>query len=185
MVELNDLIQIHEEALEPNVCDFLVNLFDTQFEFQEKIENDRRPNFTQFNLTENRELSEEVNNVQNYLIQKTLEYRDSYYEFMNKGVFPESHAFEHYRIKRYSPEENEAFDTHVDVQDYETARRFLAFMWYLNDVEAGGQTEFIDLTVVPKRGTLIIFPPMWMFPHRGLEPNSNSKYILSTYLHYK
>ena len=26
------------------------------------------------------------------------------------------------------------FDTHVDVQDHASARRFLSFMWYLNDV---------------------------------------------------
>jgi hypothetical protein len=58
---------------------------------------------------------------------------------------------------------------------------------YLNDVEEGGETEFeseFGFTVKPKQGRMVVFPPMWMFPHRGKQPISNSKYILSTYLHY-
>ena len=185
MDELGDLIQIYDDALESNICDFLISMFEQVADKQEKIINDRKPNFTQFNITENRELTEEVNQVQNHLIQKTFEYRNKYYEFVDKRVFPEQHAFEQYRIKRYMPNENEAFDTHVDVVDYETSRRFLSFFWYLNDVEVGGETQFKDLTINPKKGRLIIFPPLWMFPHKGLDPISGPKYIISTYLHYK
>ena len=77
------------------------------------------------------------------------------------------------------------FDTHVDVQDYASARRFLSFMWYLNDVDSGGKTVFNELTIDPKQGKLVVFPPLWMFPHRGEAPDDDPKYILSTYLHYK
>ena len=58
---------------------------------------------------------------------------------------------------------------------------------YLNDVEEGGETEFLsngEFTVKPKCGRMVVFPPSFMFPHRGRKPISNSKYILSTYLHY-
>jgi len=53
-------------------------------------------------------------------------------------------------------------------------------------VEEGGETYFtgIGKCIVPKRGRLLIFPPLWMFPHSGEEVISNTKYILSTYLHY-
>ena len=185
MDELKDFIQIYDDALEPNICDFLISMFEQVTDKQEKIINDRKPNFTQFNLTQNRELTEEVNQVQNHLIQKTFEYRNKYYEFVDKRVFPEQHAFEQYRIKRYVPNENEAFDAHVDVVDHETSRRFLSFFWYLNDVEVGGETQFKDLIINPKKGRLIVFPPLWMFPHKGLDPISGPKYIISTYLHYK
>jgi hypothetical protein len=61
---------------------------------------------------------------------------------------------------------------------------------YLNDVDEGGETEFESdennlFTVKPKCGRIVVFPPMWTFPHRGKKPISNPKYILSTYLHYK
>lgn len=185
MVELKDLIQIYDDTLEENVCDFLISMLEQLTEKQEKITNDRKPNLTQINLTQNREITEEVNQVQNYLIQKTFEYRNKYYEFVDERVFPQSHAFEQYLIKRYLPNENEAFDAHVDVKDHETSRRFLSFFWYLNDVEVGGDTAFTDLIIKPKKGRLIVFPPLWMFPHKELDPISNPKYILSTYLHYK
>jgi hypothetical protein len=59
-------------------------------------------------------------------------------------------------------------------------------MWYLNDVEEGGSTEFteFELEIQPKVGSLLIFPPFWMFPHKGNLLKTGKKYLLSTYLHY-
>lgn len=185
MDELRDLIHIHESVLDEDVCKFLIDFFENLSDKHEVVNKDKKPSFTQLNLTENRDYNEEVNNVHNLFIQQTLSFRDKYYEFVDNRVFPSEHAFEQFRIKRYNPNGEEMFDTHVDVMDYESSRRFLSFMWYLNNVEEGGDTVFKDVIIKPKVGTLIIFPPLWMYPHRGEAPVSNSKYILSTYLHYK
>lgn len=185
MDELNDFIHIYENALEPNICDFLISLFEQTSDKHERFENDGTPNFTQINFTENRNLTEEINQVHGHVIKKIIEYRDKYYEFVNSKVFPSEHAFEQFRIKKYNPGGDDRFDTHVDVTNYESSRRFLSFMWYLNDVEIGGNTVFKDLVIQPKKGTLIVFPPLWMFPHRGESPISGPKYIMSAYLHYK
>lgn len=185
MVELNDFIHIYDNSVEDYVCDYLIDFFEKSIELQTKIENDRKPNLTEINLTENSKKTEDITNIHNYFIQKTFEYRNKYYEFVDERCFPEEHNFEQFKIKRYIPNQNEAFDTHVNVSDYETARRFLSFIWYLNDVEVGGETQFRDLIINPKKGRLIVFPPLWNFPHKGIEPISNNKYILSTYLHYK
>ncbi len=185
MDELNDLIQVYENALEPNICDFLISLFEQVSNKHERYDNEGKPNYIQFNLTENRELTSEVNQVHNHIIKKIFEYRDKYYEFIDDRVFPKEHAFEQFKIKKYNPGGEDRFDTHVDVVDHESARRFLSFMWYLNDVETGGNTIFKDLIISPKKGTLIMFPPLWMYPHRGEPPLSGPKYIMSAYLHYK
>ena len=60
MDELNDLIHIHENALESDICDFLISLFEQVSDKHERYENSGKPNFTQFNLTEHRELTPEV-----------------------------------------------------------------------------------------------------------------------------
>lgn len=185
MVELNDFIHIYENTIEPNICEFLINLYEQVSDKYERIENDEKQVFTQFNLTENCKLTEEVNTVHNYLIHKTFEYKNKYYEFADSRVFPEQHAFEQFRIKKYNNDGIDKFDTHVDVINHETSRRFLSFFWYLNDVETGGETRFKDFSITPKQGSLVVFPPLWMFPHKGEMPVSNSKYLLSTYLHYK
>jgi hypothetical protein len=185
MVNLNELVQVYHEALEPNICQFLVDLFEQVPDKHERYDNDGKPNFTQFNLTENCNLTPEIERVHNHLIKKTLEYKDKYYEFIDSRVFPKDHAFEQFRIKKYNPGGIDQFDTHVDVIDHATARRFLSFFWYLNDVEVGGHTRFSDMSIEPKHGTLLVFPPLWMFPHKGEPVISGPKYIISTYLHYK
>jgi len=185
MIELNDLIKVYDNALESSVCDFLVNFFETNKDKQELVQNDRKPNFTQLNLTENCKISPEVDNVHNFLISKVFEYKKKYYEFIDDRCFPETHNFEQFRIKKYNPGGNDLFDTHINVVDYNTARRFLSFLFYLNNVDDGGETVFTNLKIKPKMGSLLVFPPMWMFPHRGEPPISNTKYIMSVYLHYR
>jgi prolyl 4-hydroxylase len=185
MANLDDLVEIHENALEENICQFLISIFDQLPDKHERHDHDGKPNFTQFNLTENSKLTPEVDQVHNHLIRKTMEFRDRYYEMIDSRCFPPEHAFEQYRIKKYNNDGIDQFNTHVDVMDYESSRRFLSFFWYLNDVEVGGETRFSNFSIKPKMGTLVIFPPLWMFPHKGEPPISGPKYLLSTYLHYK
>jgi hypothetical protein len=185
MVDLNDLIKVYENAFSPELCDFLINFFDENTQLHERIENESKPNFTQLNLTENCKLSPDVDHVHNLIVKNSFDYRNDYYQFIDNRVFPEQHAFEQFRIKKYNPGGEDMFDTHVDVKDHATARRYLSYLWYLNDVEEGGKTVFFGLSIKPKKGTLVIFPPLWMFPHKGEPPLSGPKYILTGYLHYK
>ena len=185
MVDLLDFIHVYEDALEPNICQFLIDFFEANVDKHERYDNEGKPNFTQINLTENHTIDEQINSVHNYLIEKTIEYRDIYYKFIDARVFPEEHAFEQFRIKKYNSDGIDQFDTHVDVINHQSAKRYLSFTWYLNDVFDGGSTIFKDLKIVPKTGNLLVFPPVWMFPHKGEPPVSNPKYILTTYLHYK
>jgi hypothetical protein len=184
-VDITDFIHVYEDGLDSNVCEYLISQFENNQNLHERVDNDYKPSFTQMNITENRELSSEFNDAHNHVISKTFELRNRYYEFVDKRVFPETHAFEQFRLKKYNSDGNDMFDVHVDVQDYATSRRYLAFLWYLNDVETGGDTVFKDFIVHPKQGRVLIFPPLWMFPHKGEPPLSGPKYILSGYLHYK
>jgi hypothetical protein len=184
-IELNDFIHVYEDVLDSSICKSLIEVFESHCDKQERIDQDNKPNFTQFNLTENKTLSDNLEQIHKHLISQVFEYKRKYYEFVDPRCFPSEHAFEQFRIKRYINDGNDMFDTHVDVTDYESSRRFLSFMWYLNDVDEGGETIFDALSIKPKSGRMLVFPPLWMFPHKGNPPISNSKYILSTYLHYK
>lgn len=86
-------------------------------------------------------------------------------------------------IKRYRPDGDERFQLHFDSIDA-VANRYLVFLWYLNDVADGGETRFPDLgvSVQPRAGRLLMFPPYWMYQHEAPPPRSGEKYILSTYL---
>jgi hypothetical protein len=86
-------------------------------------------------------------------------------------------------MKRYRVGSGDNFQPHYDSHS-EKCNRYLVFLWYLNDVAEGGETEFCDLgiRVQARAGRLLVFPPYWMFQHAGLPPRSNDKYIVSTYL---
>ena len=86
MDELNDFIHIYENALESNICDFLISLFDQVPDKHERHDNDGKPNFTQFNFTENRDLTSEVEQVHNHVIKNVFTYRDKYYEFVDLSL---------------------------------------------------------------------------------------------------
>jgi len=60
------------------------------------------------------------------------------------------------------------------------------YLLYLNDVEEGGETEFLyqSMRVAPKKGRLVIFPPNYPWAHRGNPPLSDVKYIMTGWLEY-
>ena len=169
-LDINDLIKIYDTSLDKTSCEYLINLFDTTS--TENI----------YNLTDNINLSSEVNSIHQDLLKIVINTRNEYYQYCCGNVFPDSHAFEKFNILKISPEDEES--TRVDIINYQDARRFLCFTWFLND-NPGGQVNFLDLTIQPEVGKLLVYPPFWMFPHKDLPPVETPKYILTTYLHYK
>jgi len=64
--------------------------------------------------------------------------------------------------------------------------RWLTYIWYLNDVDDGGETEFYDGTVIkPKAGTILLFPSTWTYVHRGCKLKSGVKYICTGWMSHK
>lgn len=185
VVELNELIHVENGNLSSDICSSLIDFFESNSNLHERVENNKKPNFTQLNLTEHHKKLDKISDIHNTIIRKTIEYKQKYYDFIDSRCFPEKNAFEQFRIKKYDNNGSDMFDTHVDVMDASTSIRFLSFMWYLNDVDEGGETQFLGLSVKPETGKLLVFPPLWMFPHKGNPPKSCPKYLLSTYLHYK
>ncbi|MEJ6475501.1 2OG-Fe(II) oxygenase [Pseudoalteromonas piscicida] len=66
----------------------------------------------------------------------------------------------------------------------EALHRVLLFMFYLNDVEEGGETEFYyqQRKIAPVKGSMVIAPGYFTHTHRGNIPISNDKYILTSWV---
>ena len=62
--------------------------------------------------------------------------------------------------------------------------RAFVFSIYLNDVEDGGETEFLHFSkrVKPKTGRIVIWPAGFPYVHRGNPPLSGEKYILTSWM---
>jgi prolyl 4-hydroxylase len=84
------------------------------------------------------------------------------------------------QIQRYDKSVGH-FHRHNDELITSTISRKMVFMWYLNDVEEGGETSFPDyyIKVKPEAGKLVIFPATWTYPHCAEIPISSDKYIIT------
>ncbi len=98
--------------------------------------------------------------------------------------FPEDYSMEGIRIKAYRANMGDQFPIHTDAGNRDACTRFLRFLFYLNDNDAGTELPLEHVTVDARQGRLVIFPPGLQWPHVGQEPRSLDKYILSTYLHF-
>lgn len=85
-------------------------------------------------------------------------------------------------IERIDP--GQGFDHHIDSGPVGTHDRVLSTLLYLRDVEAGGHTEFPyqSIRTVPRAGLMLVFPPFWTHPHRGVSPISGPKYNITNFL---
>jgi len=92
----------------------------------------------------------------------------------------------HMQMQRYVDEEGYYawhYENYVGEPGMEP--RQMAFMWYLNDVSNGGETEFKfqDRKITPKVGSAAIFPAFWTHVHRGNPPSKEQvKYIITGWL---
>jgi len=182
---MKEYIKVYNEVLPTEICTDMISLFDKSKDQQEVYDNDLM-NFSQINLIKNNDTWEKYNNILKDIFKKAI---DQYkYECnISDYQWPKKYGFEEFRLKRYEKMEG-SFKPHVDVKDYASAKRFLAFFIYLNSGENGsdGGTEFEGINSVCQRkaGALLMFPPLWVYPHAGLISETSSKYIVGSYLHY-
>lgn len=90
-----------------------------------------------------------------------------------------------FQIQHYRANEGK-YDFHNDFFLNEKGFRTLAYIFYLNDIEEGGETEFYDETKIKaEQGKLLIFPALWTYTHKGNMPISNDKYIITGWIYSK
>ena len=67
---------------------------------------------------------------------------------------------------------------------HEALHRVVFYMFYLNDVAEGGETEFFyqNKKISPKKGTMVIAPAGFTHSHRGNIPKSEDKYIATSWI---
>jgi len=75
---------------------------------------------------------------------------------------------------------------HVEYDSRRTpeCRRVLAWAIYLNDIDEGGETEFLHqkIRVSPKAGRIVIWPAGFPYLHRGNPPLKGEKYIMTSWM---
>ena len=178
-MKLSEFIKVLPALPEKNCAD-LIKFFEQNEIYHNKLDN-RVQKFTELNVNS-------VDPALSSILVKSLPPLINTYTDLHcptgDRFFPQNYGFEEFRIKRYN--KGECFKQHVDVGDLKSSKRFLAFLFYLNDdFDEGGTLFRVPGTkyIKPKTGDCLIFPPTWQYPHEGMKA-TGTKYIMSTYLHY-
>ena len=175
-------IRRYDNVISPELCDTLIDRFENnpdQYEKQKQGE----MSFTQIHLLKHKEWAEDTATIAQSLMKQVEKYKEECNIVGN--MWPEQFSLAPLRLKRYLPDGTDQFGNHVDVNNHESARRFLVFFLYLDDNEKGS-TSFPQHNIMSEcqKGSCLIFPPMWPWLHAGEKPINKPKYIVGSYLHY-
>ena len=178
---LNDFI-FESTVADKNVCNYLIDQYHMMEHHEGRVSRDGDENYVNTNMKVAEQTFVEPNNP---CYQTIYECIDKTISSLPYGLtIPYDIKSTEYSIRRY-PKGEGHFGTHVDTLSKVTYNRLLAFILYLNDVEEGGETEFMTLNrlVKPETGKVLCFPCNFMFPHKGNIPLSNDKYIVTAFVY--
>ena len=97
----------------------------------------------------------------------------------------EQHSPKGMGVQRTSPHQGYHV-WHQESTDIGSSARVVNYMLYLNDVDEGGETEFLyqGVKLKPTAGTLVFFPTGFTYPHRGNPIYKGHKYIITGWYTY-
>jgi len=183
-VKAGSFIFERPSALPPAFCDEVIRRFEAnpQQQYEGRVgqmrTKDRSVKATTDLVVSNKEDWKDVDQMLFRSLAAALrEFRETFSYF--KGPFKDIG----YQVQRYRP--GEFYHWHIDGGSHELSQRQLVALWYLNDVPGpGGETEFLfqEVSIKPRQGTLVLFPPFWTHEHRSAELKEGVKYIATTWV---
>ena len=186
-INLKDSIGVFDNFIEPKLCKTLIEFFEKQkpsigFDRIEgegalaATKKDESVSYSKHNNWTNEmdQLCGKVRQMLDIYIQKT--------DFLNFSGIRELH-FTNTKIQKTQPGGGyHVWHTERNYLNYGCSR---ALVWtvYLNDIEKGGETEFLNHNqrVPAKTGRRCIFPADFPYVHRGNPPLDKDKYIVTSW----
>ena len=186
---INNFIGVYDNYIAPEECNKAIKLFEDQVKFNNTL---NRMDVEQSPVTQKQD-------QQFFAANSNL---DIWWEDLKPAILNYDLAWKHY-CKCTGAEEisKEFFYTNLKIQKtlptegyhvwhiehgkgFENEPRAFVFSIYLNDVEDGGETEFLHFSkrVQPKTGRIVIWPAGFPYMHRGNPPLSGEKYILTSWM---
>jgi len=197
-VKYHQHIGIYKNAISHQLCDKLIQHYDnSKLIFLRENKNQFHPgdrprdNYTFLNLLlnldkystkEKQEIKNDINSFYKILFKLVSNY---IYKYPHLEEYGKLIPCEGIKVQKTLPGEGyHMFHMEQDATRVEYMARILVYSLYLNDIEKGGETEFLHqhIRLKPKKGTLCIFPAGFTHVHRGNPPLLGEKYITTGWL---
>jgi hypothetical protein len=185
-VTIDKFVGIFENAFSKEYCENLIKCHEIAIEAGYGRNRQETEDFSKLGKADT-QLYNTLDNIQ-IPIPNIAEFNKVYWDKcypIYANEFPslkDSGSHSNYTFKMQKTELREGYHVwHYESGSREMCHRLLVWILYLNDVEEGGETEFLyqSMRVKPKQGTLLIWPAAFTHTHRGNPPLSNVKYIVT------
>jgi hypothetical protein len=186
---MTQFIGIYENAFSKEYCEKLIQYFDDMQEAGHTLNRQQADEVSTIMKNDDAlfDHSEDYINLQN---SKNLHkhFNEVFWKIYNEQYLPkfsvlkESGQHNNYAFKlQKTPVGGGYHIWHYEAMNRNMCHRLLTWMVYLNDIEDGGETEFLfqHLRVKPKQGTLLIWPASFTHTHRGNPPLTKDKYVVT------
>ena len=193
-VKIENFIGVYDNYITPQECEKAIKLYEQQFKFNNTV---NRIGFEKASVLKKQD---EQFFAESYNM-------DVWWESLKSMIVNFDLAFNHYlentgardaynvdsffytglKIQKTLPTEGYHIWHIEHNKGYEMEPRAFVFSIYLNDVEEGGETEFLHFSkrVKPKTGRIVIWPAGFPYVHRGNSPLSGKKYLLTSWMNLR
>ena len=189
-VNINNFIGVYDNYILPEECNRAIQLFENQNKFNNTFNRIKSEN-TPILKKQDKQFFMDFNNLdiwweelKTIILNFDLALKHYLENTGAKGIFDHDLNYTNLKIQKTIPTEGYHV-WHIEHQrGFNFEPRALVFSIYLNDVEEGGETEFLHFSkrIQPKTGRIVIWPAGFPYVHRGNSPLSGEKYILTSWM---
>jgi hypothetical protein len=195
IIVVMELIKVYDNVLSPQLCADIIHKFENEAnKYPGVTAGGHQPeikNSTDFSLKLNPTTSAEwqmidtalytaLNTTLKRYVEDILAYNEHYSWI--ETVSDTGFLFQKYDKGYGYYHFHDDFNTMIDLGRVHYRR--LTYLFYLNDVVEGGETQiWSHYKVQPRAGRILLFPASWTYPHRGCVPLSDNKYIATGWLY--
>jgi len=185
----DDFIGVFDDALTPSECGEIIDYFNKLqtlnlvYKREDKAHN---KNDNSIYLLEPDTLNLNATHPVLHLVMKRMwACYDQYQEKYSILTLENRQGVLGIKIQKTKPGEG-YHQWHYENQGLMSSERFAVFQLYLNTVAEGGETEFLyqKTRIEPKTGRMLIWPAGFTHTHRGNQPLSGDKYIVTGWIEF-
>ena len=188
---IENFIGIYDNYITEAECNKAIKLFENQKKFNNTMDRRQFENAMSVEKKDMQYFSDMHNidvwwtELKSLIVNFDMAFNHYIKETGADGVYPDG-KFYFTQLKLQKTRPTEGYHVwHVEHgEGFANEPRAFVYSVYLNDVEEGGETEFLHFSkrVKPKTGRIVIWPAAFPYLHRGNPPLSGEKYILTSWM---
>jgi hypothetical protein len=189
-VNIKNFIGVYDNYIIPEECDKAIKLYEDQVKFNNTINRLKFENASILKKQDQQYFATSSNldvwwkDLKPILLNFEIAWKHYLENTGASDAYDVPFHFTQLKLQKTLPTEGYHI-WHIEHQKgFEMESRAFVYSIYLNDVEEGGETEFLHFSkrVKPKKGRIVIWPAAFPYLHRGNPPLSGEKYILTSWM---